>query len=331
MMIPGTTFFIQVRRKTELPETQMISDMKDEQKGLIFNIQKFSLQDGPGIRTTFFMKGCPLKCPWCSNPEGMNSDPEIMISERKCIGCKKCAETCNTGAVSFVNDTRVIDWNLCSQCLDCGLVCPSHAIEISGEYKTVDEAFKIAAQDKDFYKSSGGGITVSGGEALLQSEFVRNFLKKCKDAGFHTALDTTAYCAWESMKEVLEYTDLILFDVKHMDPDKHEEKTGISNALILENLGKTSETTKIWLRIPLIPGFNDSESNIRETAGLASKIKAEKISLLLFHEWGKDKYARLGKQYGYDGTDSLLEPDSDVVKKCITILESYGLEVEVGK
>jgi pyruvate formate lyase activating enzyme len=297
----------------------MTSDIADGQRGLIFNIQKFSIQDGPGIRTTLFMKGCPLKCPWCSNPEGMTDEPEIMIGERKCISCKKCAESCETGAISFVNDIRTIDWNLCNQCLECGMVCPSHAIVVSGEYNTVDEAFRIAAQDRDFYNSSGGGVTISGGEALLQWEFVRDLFKKCKEAGFHTTLDTTAYCAWENMEEVLDHTDLILFDVKHMDPEKHMEKTGVSNELIPDNLDKVSKMTKIWLRIPLIPGFNDSETNMKKIAELTSRIKAEKIYLLTLHEWGKDKYSSLGKQYGYDG---IREPDSDVAKKCRAFLPS---------
>ncbi len=302
-----------------------------EQRGLIFNIQKFSIQDGPGIRTTLFMKGCNLKCPWCSNPEGLQSEPEIMVGERKCIGCKRCAEVCSEGAISFENDIRIIDWKRCSNCLACGEVCPSHAIQVMGEYKTVDEAFEIAEKDKDFYDTSGGGVTISGGEALLQWEFVRDFFKKCKDAGFHTALDTTAYCPWENMAEVLDLTDLILFDVKHMDPEKHQEKTGVSNELILENLDKASNSTKIWLRVPLIPGFNDSELNMQKTAELASRTGAEKISLLPYHEWGKDKYSGLGKQYGHNGEDGMLEPDSDVVTKCRKILESHGLEVKVGK
>ena len=311
----------------------MVSDSADERRGLIFNIQKFSIQDGPGIRTTLFMKGCPLNCPWCSNPEGISSEPEIMVGERKCISCKRCAEACKAGAISFDNDIRTIDWKLCTNCLECGKVCPSHAIQVMGEYKTVDEAFKIAAQDRDFYDTSGGGVTMSGGEPLLQWEFVRDFFKKCKDAGFHTALDTTACCPWENMEQVLKYTDLILFDIKHMDPEKHEEKTGVSNELILENLNKASNatTTKIWLRIPLIPGFNDSESNMQKTAELASSTKAEKISLLPYHEWGKHKYSGLGKLYRHDGSDGLLEPDSDVVNKCTVVLESHGLEVNIGK
>lgn len=302
-----------------------------ERTGLIFNIQKFSIQDGPGIRTTLFMKGCSLQCPWCSNPEGLSSEREIMVGERKCIRCGKCAEACSTGAISFENGARTIDWSLCTNCLECGKVCPSHAIQIVGEHKTVDESFKVAAQDKDFYKTSGGGITVSGGEALLQWEFVRDLFRKCKDAGFHTALDTSAYCPWGNMEQVLQYTDLVLFDVKHMDPGKHEEKVGISNDLILENLEKASNTTKIWLRIPLVPGFNDSEQNMHETAELASKTGAEKISLLPYHDWGKDKYSGLGKQYHHKGADGPLEPDGAVVTKCKAILESYGLEVNIGR
>jgi pyruvate formate lyase activating enzyme len=308
-----------------------MSGETDEPKGLIFNIQKFSIQDGPGIRTTLFLKGCPLTCPWCSNPEGLSEEPQIMVGERKCIGCKKCAEACEIGAISFESGVRTIDWDLCTNCLECGKVCPSHAIQIMGEYKTVEEAFKIAAQDRDFYNTSGGGVTVSGGEALLQWDFVRDLFMKCKDAGFHTALDTTAYCPWENMEQVLKYTDLILFDLKHMDSAKHEEKTGVSNELILGNLNKAAKMAKVWLRIPLVPGFNDTEVNMQQTAELANRIKAEKISLLPYHEWGKDKYSGLGKHYGHNGGDGMLEPDSDVVERCKEILESYGMEVAVGK
>lgn len=309
----------------------MTSENADEQKGLIFNIQKFSIQDGPGIRTTLFMKGCPLQCPWCSNPEGLSSEPEIMISERKCIGCQKCSETCKEGAIFFENGIRIIDWNLCTNCLECAKTCPSHAIEIAGEYKTVDEAFKILAQDRDFYTTSDGGITVSGGEALLQWEFVRDLFEKCKEAGFHTALDTTAYCPWENLEQVLKHTDLVLFDIKHTDPIKHEEKTGVTNELILENLNKASTFAKIWLRIPLIPGFNDSEANMQQTAEFASRIKAEKISLLPYHEWGKDKYSNMGKKYTHNRESSLLEADSEIVQKCKELLESHGLEVSISK
>ena len=174
-------------------------------------------------------------------------------------------------------------------------------------------------------------VNFAANPALCQWEFVRDFFKECQGAGFHTALDTTAYCLWENIEQVLKYTDLILFDIKHMDSARHEEKTGVSNELILENLDKASKMTKIWLRIPLIPGFNDSESNMQKTAELALRTGVEKISLLPYHEWGKDKYSSLGKQYGYDGADGILEPDSDVVERCRMILESHGLEVGIGK
>ncbi len=149
-----------------------------ELTGLVFNIQKFSTEDGPGIRTTVFMKGCPLRCPWCSNPEGMGSAPEIMPSKRNCISCKKCMEACPKDAISFEADTREIDWAHCTHCLVCAKVCPSRALEIAGEYKTVDETFQILERDRGFYENSGGGVTISGGEALLQWEFVRDLMEK---------------------------------------------------------------------------------------------------------------------------------------------------------
>ncbi len=299
-------------------------------KGLIFNIQKFSIQDGPGIRTTVFMKGCPLRCPWCSNPEGMSSEPEIMTHDAKCIGCGKCAEACPIDAISFTEEEgRIIDWERCNNCLECAEVCPSKSIEAKGEYKTVEEVFEVAAQDEPFYRNSGGGITVSGGEALLQWEFVLAFFKKCKQANFHTTLDTTAYCKWEHMEKVLEYTDLILFDVKNMDPEKHKEKCGVDNKLILENLEKAAKKTKLWLRLPLVPGYNDSEADIRLVAELAKRTNAEKVSVLPYHEYGKQKYSRVGKEYNFDEAD-ILAPEDEIVIRIKEILESYDLNVGIS-
>ena len=303
--------------------------MTKELKGLVFNIQRFSIQDGPGIRTTVFMKGCPLTCPWCSNPEGISSVPEIMTSDRKCIGCKKCVEVCPLNAISYVDGVRQINWNLCTNCLECAKVCPSHSIGVIGKYMTVDEAFKVASRDAPFYRNTGGGVTVSGGEPLLQWQFVLELLKKCKKIGLHTALDTSGYCRWEDMRKVLEYVDLILFDVKHADSESLKETCGASNQLMLDNLKKASRMSKIWLRVPLIPNFNDSESNIRAVAELAIGTKAEKVSLLPYHEYGKHKYQRLGKKYGFNGT-GILKPDHQIVVTSQQILESYGLEVSIG-
>lgn len=303
--------------------------MTDNHKGLVFNIQKFSIQDGPGIRTTVFMKGCPLSCPWCSNPEGLSREQELITNDRKCIGCMKCAEVCPLNAISFVDGTRLVDWDLCNNCLECANICPSHALEAAADEMTVDEVFDVVAQDAPFYRNSGGGVTISGGEAMLQWEFALELFKKSKEAGFHTVLDTTAYCKWEHLEEVLEYVDLILFDLKHMDPKKHQEKTGITNELILENLEKAAKKTKIWVRIPLIPGYNDSEENLRQVAELASRIRAEKVSILPYHEYGKQKYPRLGSEYSFNEAD-ILEPENEIVTRSKELMESYGLEVAVG-
>jgi len=301
-----------------------------ELTGLVFNIQKFAIQDGPGIRTTVFMKGCPLRCPWCSNPEGMGSAPELMPSERRCIACKRCLAACAPGAISFQADIREIDWALCSGCLACTEECPSRALEVVGTYRTVDETFRIVERDRDFYESSGGGVTVSGGEALMQWEFVREFLKKCQQAGLHTALDTTGYCAWENMQQVLLYTDLVLFDVKHTDSGRHREKTGVPNDRILRNLESAANMTKVWLRVPVVPGFNDSEANMRSTAELAVKIGAEKVSLLPCHDWAREKYRQLGRCYESDGETGDTESNGQTVSRWQEILGSHGLAVGVG-
>jgi len=275
------------------------------------------------------MKGCPLICPWCSNPEGMGREPEIMTKDLKCIGCGKCAEVCPEKAISLNDNGRIIDWELCNNCLECAKVCPSKSIEAAGDYMTVEEVFEVAAQDEMFYRNSGGGVTVSGGEAMLQWEFVLELFKKCKEAGFHTTLDTTAYCKWEHLEKVLEYVDLILFDMKNMDSEKHKEKCGVGNELILENLEKAAQETALWLRIPLIPGYNDSEENIRLTAELALRTKAEKVSILPYHEYGKQKYTRVGKKYIFDEAD-ILPAEDEIVTKNKEILESYGLNVGIS-
>ena len=190
--------------------------------------------------------------------------------------------------------------------------------------------FEHAARDKDFYENSDGGVTVSGGEALLQWEFVRDLFKKCQEAGFHTALDTTGYSPWEHMEQVLQYTDLVLFDVKHMDSDRHKEVTGVPNEQILRNLEKAASMTKIWVRVPVLPGFNDSESNMRSTAELAARVGAEKVSLLPYHDWAMEKYLRLGKAYEGEVDTDGTGPSEEILSKWKDILASHDLTVTVG-
>ena len=297
-------------------------------KGIVFNIQKFSLHDGPGIRTIIFMKGCSLACKWCSNPESINRNQEIMTYDVRCIGCKKCMQACPAGAIVLTEKGREIVWDKCNNCLECARVCPSKAIECTGQYMTVDEVVKKVEDDRTFYKNSNGGMTISGGEALVQAKFVGEVFRKCREKGIHTALDTTANTFWEELENVLEHVDLALVDIKHMDPDMHRRGTGVGNEMILRNAEKIAARVRTWIRMPLIPGYNDSESNINRVAEFAVAIGAEKISVLPYHELGSYKYPRLGRVYRMNGTKP---PADEDVAKIGQILETYRIKVGIGR
>jgi pyruvate formate lyase activating enzyme len=296
--------------------------------GLVFDIQKFSLHDGPGIRTTVFMKGCPLACGWCSNPESISPDREIMTYDVRCIRCGKCAEACPAGAITFTAKGREIDWEKCDRCLDCALACPAKAIECVGDYMTVDEVVAKVEQDRIFYDNSGGGMTVSGGEPLVQWAFVAQVLEECRGKGIHTALDTSGMAPWKNMEKVIEQVDLVLFDIKHMDTGMHEKGTGVGNETILENARKVAQKARIWIRIPLIPGFNDSKSNLTRVADFANEIGAEKVSLLSYHSLGSSKYPKLGRTYQMEDTPL---PDEEEIEKAKKTFESRGLKVDIGR
>jgi pyruvate formate lyase activating enzyme len=296
--------------------------------GLVFDIQKYSLHDGPGIRTTVFMKGCPLNCRWCSNPESMSPNQGIMTHDIRCIHCGKCAEACGAGAITITAAGREIDWEKCNQCLECARACPARGIECVGHYRTVDEVVAKVEQDRVFYDNSGGGMTVSGGEPLVQWEFVSSVLQRCRAKGIRTALDTSGMAPWKHLERVIEHADLVLFDIKHMDSAIHKQGTGVGNETILENARKVAERVTTWIRIPLIPGFNDSESNLTRTARFAGEIGAEKISLLPYHNLGSSKYPKLGRTYPMEDTPLLAE---EKVKEAKGWLEAIGLAVEIGR
>lgn len=297
--------------------------------GRIFSIQRYSIQDGPGIRTTVFLKGCPLRCKWCANPESQSPYPEILVRRQKCEGCGECVRACPSDAIELVGGVAQIDRSCCDLCMDCVDACPTGTLEVSGKEITSDEAVHECCQDEPFYRNSDGGVTLSGGEPLTQPDFALDFLRKSKERSLHTALDTCGHAPWEVLEGVLAFTDLVLFDVKHLDRDLHREGTGVENDLILENLRKTAASgrARLWVRIPLVPGYNDSEEHARAVADAMAGMSVEKISLLAYHEWGKPKYDFLGRDYPFEGG---LPEDPKGPERMKRILETGGLPVTIG-
>ncbi len=251
-------------------------------KGIIFDIQRFSVHDGPGIRTTVFMKGCPLRCVWCHNPEGLSAKPQLSFHKEKCLGCGRC------GKRESLSDAEK---------------CPSEALCVCGKETDEDEIFSEFIKDDIFY-GSDGGITFSGGECLLQADFVASVLKKVKSSNFTTAIDTSGCVPWESIEKTLEFCDLYLYDIKCADPNIHKEFTGNDNFIILSNLKKLSDLGKrLWIRTPVIPGFNDNVEEITAIADIISSLRSvEQATLMPYHSFGADKYVPLGMNYAYDIT-----------------------------
>lgn len=268
-----------------------------ETSGVVFDIQRYSIHDGPGIRTTVFLKGCPLKCVWCQNPESQYKDPEILLNTSKCGGCGRCIVACPFGANSLSNSIAAVDRLKCIRCGKCAKTCPNEARRLSGKLMSVGEVVKEVLKDRKFYETSGGGITLSGGEATFQPEFALAILKECKTIGLHTVLETCGYASWVVLKHVLEYVDLVLFDIKHVDEIRHQAGTGMKNDTILENVEKIAAYKTMKVRVPLIPGFNDSEQDVRGIAAFVGLLPNRiEMDLLAYNPLGEGKYERLGKE-----------------------------------
>lgn len=289
--------------------------------GVIFDTKRYSIHDGPGIRTTVFLKGCPLSCWWCHNPEGQAMEPELILRPERCIGCGACLEVCEHGAIFHDGERIVTDRGRCTACGACVQVCYAEARALVGREVTVAEVMDAIERDTAFYDESGGGVTISGGEPLAQPDFLRDLLRACQARGLHTTLDTCGFAPWEALDDVREDVDLFLYDLKLMDDARHRELTGVSNRRILENLRRLSGeghrmlrqgsaqvlrqcsaqvlrrgSAQVVLRVPVIPGINEDEENLRAIGAFAAELPSlERVDLLPYHRIGRDKYRRLGK------------------------------------
>ncbi len=300
-------------------------------KGIVFNIQRYSIHDGPGIRTSVFLKGCFLRCIWCQNPESQAIKPELFFFTEKCTGCGTCVAACPTNAIRIIEKKSVTDRNACKGSGQCVQACPGEARSLMGREITATELFHTIKSDEIFYRRSDGGVTLTGGEPFLQHAFSKNILSLCRQAGIHTAIETCGYAGWEIVKDVLQYTDLVLYDLKHMNSEKHREYTGVPNSLILDNIRRIHHELRIpvWIRIPVIPGYNDSLENIRETAKFvaAELDQSVPVSLLAYHRLGESKRERLGMPLK---DLSIIPPADEYIQEIRDTVASFGLQVHIG-
>ncbi len=303
--------------------------------GLVFNIQRYAIHDGSGVRTLVFMKGCPLKCQWCSNPEGQKSHPETGFMESRCVGadiCKaRCVEACSEHAITLSREGRpVIDRKLCAHCGKCGEGCYYGALELVGQEMTVEEVLSEVEKDRPFYRRSGGGVTIGGGEPLMQAEFVAQLLEACQQRHLHTAIETTGFGPRRQLKEVLEHVDLLYLDIKHMDSSRHKELTGVSNEAVLRNvrgLLSADRHYEVIMRVTTIPGLNDSEENISASARFAAELGCEGMELVPYHKLGISKYGQYGMEYQLGDMDP---PSEDKMRALRRLVEGFGLKEMSG-
>lgn len=297
-------------------------------KGTIFDVKKFAIDDGPGIRTTIFLKGCPLHCWWCHNPEGLVPAPELMYRSTRCTGCAECVNTCPKDAISCVDISISIDRRKCDICGRCCQTCPTQALTIVGKETSLNEVLKEIDKDSIFYDESEGGVTASGGEPLFQLGFLTALLAECKERNIHTAVDTCGYAPHKSIGMISDKVDLLLYDIKMMDGRKHRQYTGASNKPILENLkGLAQNGSNILVRFPIIPGINDSEDNVAQTAEFLVSCQTKNISLLPYHRAGIEKYTALGRTYKLP---EIRSPSDRKLRQIKKELEAFGLRVKIG-
>jgi pyruvate formate lyase activating enzyme len=297
---------------------------------LIFDIKRYAINDGPGIRMALFFKGCNLHCAWCHNPEGLSPETEKMYAQAKCIKCGTCVAVCPEKAIALSEKGIRTDPDLCVMCGRCAGVCPTKAIEMSGKSMSVPEIMDVIEKDRIFFDQSGGGVTFSGGEPLLHSKALLELLDECGKRGIHRAVDTAGHADAGTLREVALRTDLFLFDLKMMDPCRHEQWTGVPNEKILGNLTILSAMgARIIIRIPLIGGINDDEDNISQTARFIAGLAGEKkeVHLLPYHPVAQTKWVKLGRPHEFEFWSV---PEKDVQARCVSIFLEYGIRASIG-
>lgn len=303
---------------------------RDEVTGLVFDIQRFAIHDGPGIRTLVFLKGCPLHCLWCQNPESLAREPEIVYLVNNCIDCRKCLRTCPQGAIyESAERKRVIDRARCNLCGECIKVCYAAALNIVGRYLTVSEVLDEVERDRKFYECSGGGVTFSGGEPTAQAAFLEVACRQAQARYLHTAIETCGYVRWDTFRSILRYVNLVLYDIKHMDSNEHHRLTGVPNELILDNLRRiVSLGLPVRVRLPLVPGCNDSPENIQATAAFVDGLpNVQAVDILPYHRLGEPKWRQLDQTYELHG---VLPPTREHVYELADAARKYDTEVTIG-